>query len=73
MVKNIRKLNNSTSITSNTGYRGIRYRKDINKFTAYLMFRSPITGKKPRQLVIGNYVNRLEAIISREEFITKLY
>lgn len=64
-------MNNSKSEQSNTGYKGIYFRRSLGEFVAQLTFRS--NSGKSIAYHIGQYSTLKEAVKSREEFITKLY
>jgi hypothetical protein len=64
-------MENSKSIRSNTGYKGIIYDKDNNNFQAYLNFKT--IKKISKAIYIGSSLNRNGAIKMREDFIKSLF
>lgn len=70
-------MKNSISTVSNTGFKGIIYRKDRNRFYGYIS----ISYKKPgttnelysKTIWTKTFKTRQEAIKARVEFINSLY
>lgn len=68
------KLNNminSKSTQSNTGYKGIYFRKSLGEFVCQLTFRS--NRGKSVAYHIGQYPTLNEAVIARQDFIKSLF
>jgi len=68
------KLNNmmnSKSTQSNTGYKGIYFRKSLGEFICQLTFRS--SSGKSMAYHIGQYPTLKEAITARQDFIKSLF
>ncbi len=68
-------MENSKSIKSNTGYKGISFLAETTgRFEAYIVSRMRYKhNKKPVKCVIGHYDTLKEAISAREEFIKSLF
>jgi len=65
-------MKNSKSIRSNTGYKGIHFRKDRGLFRCHLrMYRA--SDQSTVNFEIGNYPTLKEAVKAREDFIKSLY
>lgn len=64
-------MKNSKSTQSNTGYKGIYFRKSLGEFISQLTFRS--NSGKSVAYHIGQYQSLKEAISAREEFIKSLF
>lgn len=75
-VVNADNMKNSKSNNCSSGYKGIRYRKDIGLFEAYIFTRTynrqNIEGRS-YHIYIGCYDTLKKAIKAREEFISSLY
>lgn len=57
-------LNSNTQKNCLSGHKGVRYRKDCNKFQARIMVNK-------KSISIGHFDNLLDAIIARKEFCEK--
>lgn len=72
-------MENSKSNTSNTGYKGITFVKEIGKFQIYIAYRRNFTyGTTSKRSImrkhhLGYYDTLKEAIKQREKFINNLY
>lgn len=64
---------NSKSQKSNTGYKGVYFRKDNGKFRSQLRLYNPFNNNKPYNVEIGQYDTLKEAIKAREDFIKSLF
>lgn len=64
-------MENSKSIKSNTGYKGVFFRKDMGKFVARLINNH--TGNNKIDIHIGIYETLKEAVKAREDFIKSLF
>lgn len=63
---------NSKSERSNTGYRGVHFRKEKDKFTCAI--KVPLIHKNEWITInIGSYDTVKEALTAREEFIKSLF
>lgn len=65
------KIKNSTSVTSNTGIKGIHYREDRETYEAKLFISRK--GNNRFQKFIGHYKTLKEAKKARKEFILALF
>ena len=63
---------NSRSEKSNTGWKGIYFDKERGKFEAQVTYKSK-ERKITKVFYVGLYETLKDAIISREEFIKKLF
>lgn len=63
---------NSKSEKSNTGWKGIHFDKERGKFESQVAYKSK-ERKITKIFYVGLYETLKEAIISREEFIKKLF
>ena len=61
-------MENSKSKASNTGYKGVYFRKDHGVFVSMLNYKHDTI-----KLHIGSYETLKEAIKAREEFIKSLF
>lgn len=64
-------MKNSKSTQSNTGYKGVYFKKSVGLFIAQLTYRSK-TGVSIAYW-IGQYETLKQAIEAREEFIKSLF
>lgn len=65
-------MENSKSIKSNTGYKGIYFRKDTGKFESHLRIYNSYN-QGTINVHIGSYETLKEAVKAREEFIKSLF
>lgn len=65
-------MENSKSLKSNTGYKGVYYCKNNGEFQSKISIRSKKI-KKIQHLYIGQYETLKEAIKVREDFIKSLF
>jgi len=63
---------NSKSNISNTGYKGVCFRKDRGKFCAMLSINSGERCRNKLSVNIGHYDTLKEAIVAREKYIKSL-
>lgn len=73
-------MENSKEPSSNTGYKGIRFVKEIGKFEIYIAYRIKLDygNNKPakdkvKRHYLGRYDKLQDAVNAREEFITNLF
>jgi hypothetical protein len=62
---------NSKSLKSNTGYKGVYFRKDKGNFSAEITIYS-LTNIK-HNIMVGHYNTLKEAVKAREDFIKSLF
>ena len=65
-------MENSKSIKSNTGYKGIHFDKERGKFEAQVINRSS-ERKITKVFYVGLYDTLTQAITAREDFIKSLF
>lgn len=74
---NVVNMKNSKSDKSNTGYRGIYFRKNRGLFEASIQVcrirNNYGTVRIPHKINVGSYNSLKEAIEAREDFISSLY
>ncbi len=63
---------NSKSNISNTGYKGVCFKKDRGKFNALLHINSGERNRDKLTINIGHYDTLKEAIVARENYIKSL-
>lgn len=63
-------MENSKSIKSNTGYKGVHFEKENGKFRSQIVIRE---NNDVKSLYIGRYETMKESIKARENFIKSLF
>ena len=63
---------NSKSNISNTGYKGVCFKKDKGKFSAILSINSGKRCRNKLTINIGHYDTLKETLTAREEYIKSL-
>ena len=65
-------MENSKSVESNTGYKGICFDKERGNFKTQVVTRT-LKSKEVINLYVGRYLSLKEAVKAREEFIKSLF